>query len=179
MNYLKLVNKSNPLEKCDVPLYLKEINHEYNIGKNNLLDKKVKFWFELMAKNAKKDNIILKNISAYRSYEYQEKLYESYKENNLENLDMSSAKAGFSEHQTGFALDINMDNINFYETDEYKWLSKNAYKYGFILRYPKDKENITGYKFEPWHYRFVGRKHSKIIYENNLTLEEYIEKKQK
>ena len=175
MNYLRLVNKSNPLEKCDIPFYLREIDHKYNIGKNNLLDKKVKFWFEKMAKDALKDNIVLKNISAYRSYEYQEKLYETYKENNLENLDMSSAKAGYSEHQTGLALDINMDNINFLDTDEYKWLVNNAYKYGFILRYPKGKESITGYKFEPWHYRYVGKKHAKIIHNNDLTLEEYLE----
>ena len=175
MNYLRLVNKNNPMEKCDVPFYLKEIDHKYNIGKNNRLDKKVKFWFETMAKAALKDDIVLKNISAYRSYEYQEKLYETYKENNLENLDMSSAKAGYSEHQTGFALDINMDNINFFDTLEYKWLSKNAQRYGFVLRYPKGKENITGYKFEPWHFRFVGKKHAKNIYNDNLTLEEYLE----
>lgn len=176
MNYLKLVNKENPLDKCDVPLYLREISREFNIGKNNLLDKKVKYWFEKMAKCALKENIVLKNISAYRSYEYQEKLYEDYKKNNLENLDMSSAKAGYSEHQTGFALDINMDNIKFYDTNEYKWLCLNAHRFGFILRYPEGKENITGYKFEPWHFRYVGKKHAKEIKEENLTLEEYLKK---
>lgn len=173
MNYLKLVNKSNPLDKCDIPLNLKKINHKYNIGKNNLLESKVKKKFEKMAKKALKENIVLKNISAYRSYEYQKKLYEGYKKKNLPNLDMSSAKAGYSEHQTGLALDINMDNINFYNTKEYNWLLNNSYKYGFILRYPKGKEEITGYKFEPWHYRYVGKKHALFITKNNLTLEEY------
>jgi D-alanyl-D-alanine carboxypeptidase len=118
-----------------------------------------------MATNALKENVSLKSISAYRNYEYQNILYKiSYK----------SAKAGYSEHQTGFSLDINMDNINFKKTLEYNWLSKNAYKYGFILRYPKNKENITGYTFEPWHFRYVGKKHAKYIYMQGLTLEEYI-----
>jgi len=136
--------------------------------------------FMKMADAATLDNIVIKNASGYRSYNYQVNLYDNYvKKDGKEAADTYSARPGFSEHQTGFALDINMDNINFYETIEYQWLSKNAYKYGFILRYPKDKEYITGYKFEPWHYRYVGRKHSKKIYENNLTLEEYIEKKQK
>jgi len=173
MNYLKLVNKNNPLDECDIPFNLKEINHKYNLGKNNLLEKKVKKQFEKMAKKALKENIVLKNISAYRSFEYQKKLYESYKKANLPNLDMSSAQAGTSEHQTGLALDINMDNINFYNTKEYSWLLKNAHKFGFILRYPKGKEQITGYKFEPWHFRYVGKKHAYFITKNNLTLEEY------
>ena len=89
---------------------------------------------------------------------------------------------GSSEHQTGLAFDVAFIRNNEYslialETDpEIKWLLKNAYKYGFILRYPKDKENITGYSYEPWHYRFVGIKLAKMLYKNNLTLEEYYKK---
>lgn len=175
MNYLRLVNKENPLSKCDIPFNLKKINNKYNDGKNNLLDKRVKLYFERMARCALKENIILKNISAYRSYEYQEKLYNHYKKINLTNLEMSSARAGYSEHQTGFALDINDDNISFAKSKEFTWLNQNAYNFGFILRYPLGKEHITGYKFEPWHYRFVGKKVAKKIYFNNLTLEEYLE----
>lgn len=174
MDYLILVNKQNKLGLNYIPKKLKKIKSKYNLGKNNLLNKKAKHFFEKMAKEALKENIVLKNISAYRSYDYQKKLYNNYKNNNLKNIDMISAKAGFSEHQTGLALDINNDIINFKNTKEYKWLLNNSFKYGFILRYPKGKEYITGYNFEPWHFRFVLIKNAKIMYKKKLTLEEYL-----
>ena len=111
-----------------------------------------------------------------RDYSYQEKLWNSYSNSKGENwADSVAARAGFSEHQTGLALDIvtyGSTMNNFENSDEFKWLSKNAYKYGFILRYPKGKEHITGYKYEPWHYRYVGDIAS-TIYNRNITLEEY------
>ena len=116
------------------------------------------------------NNIQLTVFSAYRSYEYQEALYN--KEDNT-----FVAAPGTSEHQTGTALDIANINtgltIHFDETKESIWLQNNAYKYGFIQRYPKGKEHITGYPYESWHYRYVGIKIAKVIFEQNLTLEEY------
>lgn len=84
------------------------------------------------------------------------------------------AMPGTSEHQLGFAVDINAENST---TDEkaYMWLSENAHRYGFILRYPEDKSDITGIAYEPWHFRYVGKAHAKKIYEQGLCLEEYVE----
>ena len=96
------------------------------------------------------------------------------------NVDTFSAKSGYSEHQTGLAFDLNGEdqetssNEKFEDTEQYKWLNENAYKYGFILRYPKGKSDITGYKFEPWHYRYVGANISYKLREGNATLEEYL-----
>ena len=130
--------------------------------------------FMKMVDAALLDNIILKNASAYRSYEYQDNLYDSYVERDgKKKADIYSARPGFSEHQTGLCTDINTIDSSFHDTDEAKWLLNNSYKYGFIIRFPKDKEKITGYKYEPWHYRYVGKKVAKIIFENDLTLEEY------
>ena len=112
-------------------------------------------------------------FSAYRSYEKQEILY-------ILNNDQLTAKPGFSEHQTGLCVDISKRDIGLTNELEYsllyKEINKICYKYGFILRYPKNKEDITGYPFEAWHYRYVGKNIATIIYENNLTLEEYFYK---
>ncbi len=129
-----------------------------------------------MINNAKNDNIILYNVSSYRSYETQEKLYNNYvKMDGVEKADRYSARAGYSEHQTGYTTDLNTasSSDHFENSKEFAWLSNNAYKYGFILRYPQDKEYLTGYKFEPWHYRYVGIEASEYIYKHNITLEEY------
>lgn len=134
--------------------------------------------FNKMVSDAKLQGIILQVSSRYRTYENQQQIYNSYKAK-YNNVDRFSAKPGTSEHQTGLAYDIMAVDQStrlkqsFGDTEEFKWLDKNAYKYGFILRYPKNKEDITGYKYEPWHYRYVGTKLSKILKEKNLTLEEY------
>ena len=93
----------------------------------------------------------------------------------MKKADTYSARAGSSEHQTGLAVDINTasSRANFQNTKEYKWLINNSYKYGFIERYPKGKTNITGYKYEPWHYRYVGIEAASIIHEKGITFEEY------
>ena len=89
--------------------------------------------------------------------------------------DTYSARPGCSEHQTGLALDINTASLSdhFEETEEYAWLVENSWRYGFILRFPEGKEEITGYQFEPWHYRYVGPAAARVCYENGWTLEEY------
>lgn len=120
--------------------------------------------------------------SGYRSYDTQVSLYASYAAaHGQEAADTFSAKAGQSEHQTGLVMDITCEAMNFQlddtfgETEEGKWVSENANKYGFIVRYPKGKEDITGYMYEPWHIRYLGVELATGVYESGLTLEEYFE----
>lgn len=121
--------------------------------------------------------------SGFRSYEYQSQLYNGYVSSmGRAEADRSSARPGHSEHQTGLALDfLRTDDAChlescFAETPEGKWLAANAYKYGFILRYPKDKESVTGYMYEPWHFRYVGTDLAIELHNKNIeTLEEYFE----
>lgn len=117
--------------------------------------------------------------SAYRSYEKQISIYQGWVNKDGVNLaDTYSARAGFSEHQTGYAFDVRdypFTNDDYSKTKSFTWVSKNAHKYGFIIRFPEDKEYITGYQYEPWHYRYVGESAAKYIYENDITFEEYYE----
>ena len=131
-----------------------------------------------MSTDAKAIGLNIKTISAYRSYEHQKKLYDGYRRHDSEEIvDTYSARAGHSEHQTGLAFDIYNEiktYTNFGETNEYEWVKINAHKYGFIIRYTSDNSYITGYKNEPWHIRYVGIENATYIYQNNITLEEYI-----
>ncbi len=131
--------------------------------------------FIKMANDAEKEGLGLIINSSYRSYEDQEDIENTYRDLYGENyVTKYVAKPGFSEHQTGLAFDIGSKTSNvFANSKEYKWMLENAYKYGFILRFPKKYENITGFRSEPWHYRYVGKKIAKYIYENDITLEEY------
>lgn len=158
-------------------------NKEYSLPKEYSPQEssEAKDAFYKMNKDAQKSGLNLKAFSTYRSYEYQDKLFKSYaKEHGEKEANRFSAKPGESEHQTGLAFDIGGNdqsswaNQKFNNTKEAKWLYENAYKYGFILRYPKGKENITGYMYESWHYRYVGTEHSKNFAMNDLTLEEYL-----
>ena len=170
---LILVNKYNYLDKYYEPEDLVEIPVGYTTWGGYLTEDT---WnaFKKMADVAYKEGIDLYSISPYRSYTTQEGLYERYAaRDGYEEADTYSARPGFSEHQTGLAIDINSADDSFANTKEAKWLSENAYKYGFILRYPKGKEYITGYQFEPWHYRYVGLDAAKYIYEHDITFEEY------
>lgn len=121
------------------------------------------------------DNINLFIASGYRSYDYQVELYNAYVERDgKEAADTYSARPGYSEHQSGFAADINAADSSFEDTAEAIWLDKNCYKYGFVVRFPKGKENYTGYTYEPWHLRYVGKKIAKKIHEaGGISLEEY------
>lgn len=175
--YDVLVNKKNKLPDNYVPADLNLISKEYSDSKQHLRNI-AQINFEKMAKDIEKEGLKIIAVSTYRDSEYQDKLFNNYvQEKGLEYASMCSAKKGFSEHQTGLAVDIassNLDYDNFDKTEEFKWVKNHAHKYGFILRYPKDKINITGYKYEPWHYRYVGDI-APYIYLNNLTLEEYKE----
>lgn len=113
--------------------------------------------------------------SAYRSYDYQAGLYERYvAESGQAEADRFSARPGHSEHQTGLAFDLNTITDAFKDTNEGKWVAENCHKYGFIIRYPEDKESITGYKYEPWHIRYLGTDIASSVYESGLCLEEYL-----
>ena len=119
----------------------------------------------------------LVNASPYRSYQTQKNLYARYRTQYSEaTTDRFSARAGYSEHQTGLALDVIAPGgtLNgFKNTQQFVWMRDNAHRFGFILRYGDGMEYITGYKFEPWHYRYVGVEAATFIYENDLTFEEY------
>ena len=133
--------------------------------------------FKEMASDIEKEDMHIRIVSAYRSFDYQENLYNNYlKYESKEKVDTYSARAGYSEHQTGLAVDIDnqiVDYNRFHITQEFTWMQNNAYKYGFLLRYPLGKEHITGYKYEPWHYRYIGKDIAKYIHDSGITYEEY------
>lgn len=114
-------------------------------------------------------------ISGFRSYSRQQTLYNNYVARDGQALaDTYSARPGHSEHQTGLAFDVGKLDDNYGSTPAGIWLKENCHKYGFILRYPKGKESITGYQYEPWHIRYVGVEHATKIMNQNITLEEYL-----
>lgn len=128
-----------------------------------------------MFDDAKKEGLNLNVVSGFRTNDKQNTLFNnSVKNNGLEHALIYSAKAGHSEHQLGLAIDINNVTEKFKDTKEYEWLKNNSYKYGFIERYKKGSENITGFAYEPWHYRYVGIDASTKIYTENITFEEYV-----
>jgi len=178
-----LVNRNNLLDRNYFPDNLIEINNAYYHPfvegyKLRVIDFVYKA-FTLMAKEAKKEGYELYIDSGFRGYDYQESVLKHY----LNILDKEAYKKvalpGTSEHQTGLAIDCaTVIDGNYIDelTEEMpitKWLHRNCAKYGFILRYPKGKEKITGYNYEPWHIRFVGLELSEYLTNNNLTLEEY------
>lgn len=171
-----LVNKHNYLTEDYVPENLENINSSYALSNMKMVSE-AKNAFENLSKDAAKQNLKVIAMSTYRSYEYQVDLYNRYvKTDGKEAADTYSGRPGNSEHQTGLAVDVyNVKDTytNFEKTKEYTWMQDNAYKYGFILRFPKDKENETGYEFESWHYRYVGLEAAKYIKEHNISFEEY------
>ena len=116
--------------------------------------------------------------SGYRSYSDQKYIYDNYvRIDGTEKADTYSARPGYSEHQTGLAIDVGTPSTknlgDFLYTDEYKWMIENAHNYGFILRYKEETEKITGYMYEAWHFRYVGKEVATYIKENDITYEEY------
>ena len=176
---LMLINKHNKLPDNFEPENLEKISSKCTT-KELLLNSEARKSFELMCNDIKSLGMNLRAISTYRTRDYQNKLYTDYSNRNGKaEADTFSARPRFSEHETGLALDVmggNTTYTDFHKTDEFKWVEKNAYNYGFIIRYPKEKEHITGYKYESWHLRYVGKDVAKYIYENNITFEEYYEK---
>lgn len=132
--------------------------------------------FNQMKKDAASLGLKLWNQSGYRSYSTQNTIYNNYIRNHgMAAAAISSARPGYSEHQTGYALDMNTITAAFADTKEGKWAMANCWKYGYILRYPYGKSDITGYKYEPWHIRYVGKELAAKLYNDGdwITLEEY------
>lgn len=175
-----LVDKFNRLAEDYVPEDLEIIASRYN-PEGLMLRHAARIAFEEMCKNACQEGLELTAISTYRSYYYQWKVYlnnitpymaiEDYRSVR----DKVSARPGHSEHQTGLAVDINDLEQTFEATPEGKWLAANSYRYGFILRYPRGKETITGYDYEPWHYRYLGLELAEAVYISNMTYDEFYE----
>lgn len=132
--------------------------------------------FEEMKKAAAKDGINLRIVSGYRSYQRQTELHNSYLSRNQskEFVETYSARPGYSEHQTGLAIDVNTASDAFIGTPEQKWLEAHCVEYGFIIRYPKGKQAQTGFKYEPWHIRYLGKETAKKVSDSGLCLEEYL-----
>ncbi len=178
-----LVNKEYSLPEDYIPKDLTEPDilfpFEYPDDKK-LLQKEAADAIEALFEAAAKENLHLYGISGYRSYARQKAIYETNLANRGEEYtNRYSAMPGHSEHQTGLAMDVSTPSIDFHldegfaATPEGKWLADNAYRYGFIIRYPKDKTHITGYSYEPWHIRYVGIPLAEKLHNENLTLEEY------
>ena len=173
---LMIVNKYHSVTSDYDPGELTTLSLDYSRDGDAKLVPVVAEAFIKMADAAKQDGLIIKARSAYRSYQDQQNLWDSYsKSYSKERLYALVAKPGFSEHQTGLALDIMSSNgqATFITTKEYAWMKENCYKYGFIHRYPDGKSNITGYDIESWHYRYVGVDAATRIHDEGITFEEY------
>ena len=180
-NKTEVKRKVNVIEKPKTPgTYIKGIlivNKKYSLPANynpgvNQTASAALTKLQQGAKNAG-HNIPL--ISGFRSYSRQQTLYNNYVARDGQTLaDTYSAKPGHSEHQSGLAFDVGALDNNYGSTPAGTWLKENCHKYGFIIRYPKGKESITGYQYEPWHIRYVGVEHATKIMNQNITLEEYL-----
>ncbi len=174
---LMINNKFYKLPSDYEPEDLVDVKNWYAYGDTPKLRKKAYESFISMFNAAKKENITIIINSAYRSYKKQEELYNQYlSQYGKEYTDAYAARPGHSEHQTGLTVDVTTygsNGDNFDKTEAFKWLQDNAHLYGFILRYPKGKEDITGYDYESWHYRYVGVDAATTIHDNDITFDEY------
>ena len=181
--YELIINKSNPLDEYTLNNYV--IVDVYNNAFDNIkLEKKTFNEYIKLKANLLERGYFINIKSGYRTFDESNEIYNYYKEKNgLDYAEKYVAKPGISEHNAGIAFDFTIsDNKSIlttdYKSDEYLYLEKIAYLYGFIIRYPKGKENITGYQYEPWHLRYVGKDLAKYLTKNNLTLEEYYKTKE-
>lgn len=184
LNILSLVNKQYALPEDYIPEDLVRPNVAFSFGDEDIeksyMRKEAADSLEKMFVGAEQAGIEIFAVSGYRSYDRQVNIFDR-KAGQVGEAAAAQVVAipGFSEHQSGLAMDVSSRSNGlelteaFGETVEGKWLAENAHKYGFILRYPKGKESITGYQYEPWHFRYVGVEAAKVIFEKNLTLEEY------
>ncbi len=177
-----LVNKANYLPQNFAPINLVRPKTKYMGGGNRF------YLREIAAKNidklistAKKNGIVINTVSSYRTIAYQKILFNSYAQRDgIENANKYSAKAGFSEHHTGLCSDVSSPSMNYSlgqnygNTKEGIALKNNAHKFGFIIRYPKNKDKFTGYTYEPWHLRYVGVELATYLHETNLSFEEFL-----
>lgn len=181
--YLLLANAENPLPQ-DWSIQTEEVQNGYE------MDKRAAPAMREMIQAAKEDGVELMLCSAYRSVKKQQQLFDrsqqAYMAQGMSEEEAYAKTAtetaipGTSEHQTGLAADIvtptyQMLDAGFADTPAGQWLSEHAAEYGFVLRYPQDKQEVTGIIYESWHYRFVGKTHAKLMKESGLCLEEYLQ----
>lgn len=180
--YLILVNQNNPMKNEEI---YEKVVCESKYAINRSLEKETYQQFLKFKDYVKENGYIIDIESGYRSKEYQQKVWDEVeKEKGLEHTKRYVAVPGYSEHQTGLAVDfVYFENNEWYEDHKIpnkellKFVADNCYKYGFIIRYPKGKEDITGYGYEPWHLRYIKDiEIAKYIRDNNLCLEEYLNK---
>jgi D-alanyl-D-alanine carboxypeptidase len=194
MNYEILVNRNNKIPDEEPSLVAFQTRVDLTLSDDKTLSIETKtydMWLKLIGA-AKEEGYDFEVISGYRTTEYQQKILEYYiTELGFDTAIKRVALPNYSEHQTGLAIDfcyfremevygeiISQETDNIKDDDkEFIWITSNMHKYGFILRYPADKVEITGYIYEPWHIRYVGIELAKYIYENHLTLEEHHQKK--
>ena len=191
-DYLLLINKTHPIGEDFAPTDLAAMPLDYATKELELRQNAAGALEAMFVEMYAAGFTDIKVTSAYRSYSYQSSLFNTYVSDEMTKdpkLSLKEAEAivatysalpGTSEHHSGLCLDlINQKTMTLDETfaDEpvYAWLCENAWKFGFILRYPKDKTEITGYTYEPWHYRYVGRYHAAQIHAKGLCLEEYLQ----
>ena len=163
----KRVTKPSSIGSTYEPELVK-VKNWYAYGDQKVIEEVYDNFIE-MFDAAKKENITLIINDSYRSYEEQKETHRYYG-------DSIAARPGASEHNTGLAIDVvtyGADGDNFDQTEAFRWLTKHAHEYGFILRYPKDKEYLTGYDYESWHYRYVGKDVATKIHESGITFDEY------
>lgn len=178
-----LINKELPLPEDYVPenLTVPQVPFSFSGYKEKkLLREDAAAALENLFAAAGEAGLSLFAVSGYRSYERQKEIYENnVARNGRERTDQFSARPGYSEHQSGLAMDVSTNSIHnrldeeFAGTPEGKFLADHAHEYGFIIRYPKDKSEITGYSYEPWHIRYVGKDMAKELYDRGITMEEY------
>lgn len=181
--YLILVNKTHGLKKSYEPEDLKKVKStaKDRDAQYQKLRRAAAEAFNDLTAGAKKAGYKIKLTTGYRPYSYQKVLHKQYIDMDGKNkAEQYSAKPGYSEHQTGLCADVSSPSVNYQLVRKYgktkagKWLAENGHHYGFIIRYPEGKQNITGYEYEPWHIRYVGKEAATEIYEQQLTLEEYL-----
>ncbi len=171
-----IVNKTYPLPSDYIPINThKTVTPKTTICTDCIVNEAYNAYID-MKNDASKQGLTLWIASGYRSFSYQNALYEGYvNRSGKEAADTFSARSGHSEHQSGYAFDLNSVSDSFATTKEGVWVNANCAKYGFIIRYPKGKEDLTGYKYESWHLRYVGKDLANKLYNggNWLTMEEY------
>lgn len=163
-----LVNKFYKVNNDFVPETLVDVSNWYSYAGNKITEETYN-QYKLMFNAAKKENLTIIINDSYRTFENQKESWDKFG-------DDYAARAGHSEHHTGLAVDVVSPSSNgdtFEQTKEYAWLQEHAHEYGFILRYPKDKEYITGYAYESWHYRYLGVDLATKVYNSGLTYDEY------
>ncbi len=179
-----LVNKRNCLDEAYVPddLVAVDVPTVLNNPEVNQLRREAAGALKEMFHKAAESGIELYARSGYRSYKTQKQLFENYvAKHGEEAANRYSARAGQSEHQTGLVMDVTSESVHlkldeaFGETAEGEWVSAHGHEFGFIVRYPKGQEKITGYMYEPWHIRYLGKELAAKVFESGLAYEDYLE----